>query len=224
MAVRDELTVYATKVGVGLLADRSGRGPDDSAPELPAPPPGSAAAELLRRGETAGADITDLVRRHRAGWVGEHLVRVDLDTRDAVASLRRVAGRLALVDAGMARIDVAGLQRQRQDILGQDTSGEPGLHAENERAVAAIDAQLAAHQRLRTARSTLSARLQTAVLGLEGVVTRVHEVLAAADSASRPDTAISAVDDMQGDLDALREGLAEAEAVATGDWGAAHGL
>jgi hypothetical protein len=156
--------------------------------------------------------------------VGEHLVRVDLDTRDAVDSLRRVAGRLALVDAGMARIDVGSLQRQRQDIVEQDTSSEPGLRTENERAVAAIDAQLAAHQRLLTTRSTLSARLQTAVLGLEGVVTRVHEVLAAAEGASRPDTAVSAVDDMQGDLDALREGLAEAEAVATGDWGAAHGL
>jgi hypothetical protein len=48
------------------------------------------------------------------------------------------------------------------------------------RAVAAVDAQLAAHERLQTTHSTLSARMQTAALGLEGVVTRVHEVLAAA--------------------------------------------
>jgi hypothetical protein len=29
---------------------------------------------------------------------------------------------------------------------------------------------------------------------------------------------------MQGDLDALRDGLAEAEAIASDDWGTAYGL
>jgi hypothetical protein len=49
-------------------------------------------------------------------------------------------------------------------------------------------------------------------------------VPATAEGAARPDSADAAIDDMQRDLDALREGLAEAEAVAKDDWGTAYGL
>jgi hypothetical protein len=216
--------VFATRVGLGVLSGRDRREAADDEPELPAPRRGSPADVLLRRGISAAHDLKALVRRQPGGWVEQHLSGVEEETGDVLTSLRRVAGRLAIVDAALERIDVAALRVQRQELVAENDSSTPGLRSERARAVAAVDAQLAAHERLQTTHSTLSARMQTAAVGLEGVVTRVHEVLAAAEGASRPDSADAAIDNMQSDLDALREGLAEAEAIAKDDWGTAYGL
>jgi hypothetical protein len=219
--------VYGTRVTLGALSSRERAADDvvaDDAPELPAPRRGSPANLLLRRGASAAEYLTTLIRQQPGGWVGDHLSRVEVETREALTSLRRVAGRLDLLDTALERIDIEALHDQRRELATDDASSTPGLRLERARAIAAVDAQLAAHARLQTARSTLSTRMQTAVLGLEGVVTRVHEVLAAAEGASRPGSADTAIDTMQGDLDALRDGLAEAEAIAGDDWGTAYGL
>jgi hypothetical protein len=218
--------VYGTRVGLGVLSGRGRKvkaGVDDE-PELPAPRRRSAADRLLRRGISAADDLNEVLKRQPSSWVSEHLATVEAETSQVLTSLRRVAGRLAIVDAALERIDVDSLHAQRRELTAEDDSSPPGLRAERARAVAAIDAQLAAQARLQTTHSTLAARMQTAALGLEGVVTRVHEVLAAAEGAARPDSADAAIDDMQHDLDALREGLAEAEAIAKDDWGTAYGL
>jgi hypothetical protein len=76
-----------------------------------------------------------------------------------------------------------------------------------------VDEQLAVAARLADARDTLLARMQTTALGLEGLVARTAEVLALTAS-SGVDTSVDRLDDLTGDLDGLRAGLAEAEEVS----------
>jgi hypothetical protein len=72
--------------------------------------------------------------------------------------------------------------------------------------------QLDVGQRLREAREMLLARMQSAVLGMEGLVARMAELVAlhATTVGGAPLTA-ARVAELTNDLEGLRDGLAEAE-------------
>lgn len=211
--------VYGVKVGTGLLGGRVDRPAveDRTPPPLPPPPRGSPGDLLLRRADAAVADIRRLSRTPGNPWLRGQIDRVDEDAGETLDSVRRVAGRLAMVEGALARIDVRALQSRRGTLAAAATSvADPGLRAEQQRGVEALDQQLAAYGRLVTARDTLGTRLETTVLGLEGLVTGLHEVIAAGEGLSEH-TGVSgrSVQDMAADLDALRQGLSEVEAL---DW------
>ncbi|WP_426510700.1 hypothetical protein ACPPVO_08630 [Dactylosporangium sp. McL0621] len=209
--------VYGIRVVLGVLTDRGGSSPKPLSaappPNLPAPPRGSDAERWLKRAEAAVRTL-----RRQAEGTGDPILRgqiseVDDSAAGALSDLARFAGQVTLIDQTASGINT---QRLRQDYnqLQRGLSGlAPGpLRDERERARRAVADQLDVGQRLREAREMLLARMQSAVLGMEGLVARMAELVAlhATTVGGAPLTA-SKVAELTNDLEGLRAGLAEAE-------------
>jgi hypothetical protein len=211
--------VYGIRVGLGALTDRGESSPRSrpltATPpaSLPRPPRGSDAERWLRRAETAVRTL-----RRQAEGTGDPILRgqvseVDDSAAAALSDLARFAGQVTLIDQSASGINTQRL-RQEYNQLQRGLSGlEPGpLRDERERARRAVADQLDVGQRLREAREMLLARMQSAVLGMEGLVARMAELVAlhATTLGGAPLTAAK-VAELTGDLEGLRAGLAEAE-------------
>lgn len=183
--------------------------------ELPRPPRDSPQARLVGRADLATDRLRDLADRPGDEWLRGEVARVDDEAITVSASLRELAGRVTVVDASLASTRPDDLMGERSRLTGLIEQGsEASLRGEREKTVAAIDEQLAAIDRLRQLRETLLTRMQTAVLGLEGLASRVGELVAMGTSAVAPDRAADVLSDLTSDLDTLRGGLAEAEALS----------
>jgi len=229
---------YGVKVAAGLLAERNAATEED---RLPVPAKGSPAEVWLRRAEKAVRRLheqatgpADPATRARVGLV-------DAEAAGTLLDLRRLAARVAALDDARAGIDPTRLHAQRaalldaagQDAAGQDAAGPdtapatdagrdaalayehgPALRSERERALAAIDGQLAVHARVTAAREAAVARLQSTATGLDELVARMSEVLALAAAAGTADTVGDRVVALSDDLEGLRAGLAETDALS----------
>ncbi|UWZ56151.1 hypothetical protein Daura_08195 [Dactylosporangium aurantiacum] len=206
--------VYGIRVGLGALVDRTAALPSPRpAPDLPAPSRGGDAERWLRR---AGAAVRTLHRQ--AGTPTDAGLRaqvggVDDQAGRALDDLARFAGQVTLIEqtaaginVGRLRVDLAELQRGLHGL-------PPGpLRTERERALRAVTDQLDVARRLDGAREMLLARMQAAVLGLEGLVARMAELLALHATADGGASLTAAkVAELTSDLEGMRHGLAEAE-------------
>ena len=210
--------VYGIRVGLGALSDRGPARPAavSPLPDLPSPPRGSDADKWLRRAEAA---VRTLHRQSESsgdpvlrGQIGE----VDTSAAGALSDLARFAGQVTLIEQTAAGINT---QRLRQD-QSQLQRGMQGLAAgplreERERALRAVSDQLDVGRRLHEAREMLLARMQSAVLGMEGLVARMAELLALhATTAGGTSLTAAKVAELTNDLEGMRAGLAEAEALS----------
>jgi hypothetical protein len=219
--------VYGVKVAVGTLGDR-GRYRSVSAPvpDLPTPVRGGAADGWLRRAEAAVWALHRQTEAPRDPVLRGQIGDVDDRVATIVADLRRLAGQVTLIEQAAGRLDLGAVQRERQAIE-HSLHGLPTgpLREERERALRAVTDQLGVHQRLSAARETLLARMQSTVLGLDGLVARLSELLALHAAADGGPSAGVRIGELTDDLDGLRAGLAESEElsrrVLTGGSGAA---
>jgi hypothetical protein len=207
--------VYGVRVGLGVLTDRAPavvRGAASGVSELPTPPRGSVADRWLRRAEAAVGTLhhqtespTDPVLRGQIGDVDDQAAGVLID-------LRRFAGQVTLIEQTMARVDARRLQEEYGRLDRELRSLAPGpLREERERALRAVADQLDVSRRLAGARETLLARMQSAVLGLDGLVARMAELLALHATTAGASLTATRVAELTGDLEGMRAGLAEAE-------------
>jgi hypothetical protein len=211
-------TVYGVKVGIGALTDRSA-GPASPAlgrtPGLPQPARGGAADRWLRRAQAA---VETLHRQTESpadptlrGQIGD----VDDQAAGALADLGRFAGQVTLIEQTIARIDQRRLGQEHAALTGTLHGLPPGpLRDEQERALRAVEDQLNVARRLAGARETLLARMQSAVLGLEGLVARMAELLAMHATTEGASLTTIRVTELTNDLEGMRAGLAEAEKVS----------
>jgi hypothetical protein len=209
--------VYAVRVGLGALADRGPRrvpAPDPD-PGLPTPPRGSVAERWLRRAEAAVATLHRQTESPREETLRAQICDVDDQAAAALTDLRRFAGQVTLVEQTIANIPVDRLRRDYGTIERGLGGLPPGpLREERERALRAVGDQLDVARRLTDARDTLLARMQSAVLGLEGLVARMAELLALHATTAGGSLTATRVAELTGDLEGMRAGLAEAERVS----------
>ena len=208
--------VYGVRVGLGALSDRAARlpkpRPDPGLAALPTPPRGSQAERWLRRAEAAVGTLHRQTESPNDRTLREQIGDVDDQAAAALSDLRRFAGQVTLIEQTLANVDSRRLA-QEYGAIQRATQGVPAgpLREERERALAAVADQLDVARRLGEARETLLARMQSAVLGLEGLVARMAELLALhATTAGAPLTA-TRVAELTSDLEGMRAGLAEAE-------------
>jgi hypothetical protein len=181
----------AVVYGLRARAARPVRGPA----ELPAPAVGSPAEAWLRRAEQAVRTL----REQAPPEVGTVVART-LD------ELHGAAARLAAVEDAAARIDVSRLQEERTQLVRAVFDAPDGSERRRHtRAAQVVADQLASYGRLREAGDTLAARLETTVAALEGLAATPEGPVARG-----PDP----VPGLTGELDRLRAGLAEADAVS----------
>ncbi|UWZ38269.1 hypothetical protein Drose_08485 [Dactylosporangium roseum] len=207
--------VYGIRIGLGTITDRTADPHPriQPPPDLPTPPRGSDAERWLRRAEAA---VRTLRRQSESpadpvlrGQIGE----VDDQAAGALADLVRFAGQVTLIEQTAAGINVQRLRQDRSQLQ-RGLQGLPAgpLRQERERALRAVTDQLDVGRRLQEAREMLLARMQSAVLGMEGLVARMSELLALhATTAGGATLTASKVAELTNDLEGMRAGLAEAE-------------
>lgn len=205
--------VYGVKVVAASLAHREPKGAYPAG--LIRPPQGSPADVWLRRAERTVRILHEQTESPRELAVREQVGDIDDEAATVLDALRRLAAQVTSVENALHRINVPALRSEYQRLSTART--EPSveqMHAEQDRSLAAIEEQLGVATRLSNARNVLLAKMESTVIGLEGLVARLAEVLALSATAGGVDTAHDQIAELTGDLDGLRTGLAETEAIS----------
>jgi hypothetical protein len=206
--------VYGVKVGIGVLTDRRGA-PTPRPPDLPEPRRGGPAHTWLRRAQAAVSTLHAQTESPADPTLREQIGDVDDQAAAALADLARFAGQVTLIERTTAQIDVARLRREYGAIR-DALQGLPHgpLREERNRALHAVEDQLEVAKRLDQARETLLAKMQSAVLGLEGLVARMAELLALHATTEGASLTATRVAELSNDLEGMRAGLAEADEIS----------
>jgi hypothetical protein len=206
--------VYGVKAMAGLFSGPNERS-HDRAPELPRPPRGSYQAQWLDRAEAAVKSLDDMAATTQAGAAGDAVRNAADEAGDTLTDLARLAGQVTAVERALQRVDATGLDaeaRRLDDAAKRAPSQE--MRDEMARGAAAVRDRQDVRDRLSTARQTLLARMQAVALGLEGLEARLAEVLAMTATTGGVDTTAQQIAELSAELDGLRAGLAETEAIS----------
>jgi hypothetical protein len=205
--------VYGAKVLTGLVTRR---GEDEPAvPQLPRPPKGTAAGWWFDRALAAVGSLRSLAASAPPGPLAESVRGAAATAESTLHDLARVGAQVGAVEAAERRVDVAGLDEEAGRLEHRARSAPtPELADELRRAAAAVRDRAAVAARLDQARETLLARMEATALGLEGLVARLAEVLALTSTTGTASTAAVELDGLATELDGLRAGLAETEALS----------
>jgi hypothetical protein len=171
-------------------------------------------AAWVERAEAAQRSFAELCASAPPGPIAERITTFGAETDASLASLQRLAGQASAVRTALARIDAQRLAAEHDRLttaLHQDA--DPAVRTEHERAFASVQGQLDAYQRLAGALTMLLARLESGTIGLEGLVARLAEVVALAETSGAATERLSEVDSLAEELEGLRAGLVEAEGV-----------
>ena len=204
------------KALTGALVDRDRRDRrDDQQPELPRPPRGSIAAQWLDRATGAVRGLDELARTAHPGAAGDAVRNAADEAGDTLDDLARLAGQVTAVERALQRVDASGLDDEvaRLDQAAQ-YAPTAEMRDEMARSAVAVRDRQAVRDRLIGARQTLLARMQAVALGLEGLEARLAEVLAMTATTGGVDTTAAEIAELATELDGLRAGLAETEAIS----------
>jgi uncharacterized membrane protein YccC len=206
--------VLGTKVAVGT-ARGSGAPRDDRAERprdrLPDAPRGTIQHDLLLRARSAVERMEDLAGRPSDTWIASEVQQVLAESRPVAESMQEMAGRVTLLDSSIVAARPNGLAQEistLQQRLRQ--TSDVDVRREQERALAALDAQAESVDRLLRRRDTLLAQMQAATVGLEGLAARSGELVALGPASHDTAEAARIVDDLTASLDAVRAGVDEA--------------
>lgn len=173
-------------------------------------------AAWLNRAEQAVYQFHDIAASAADGPVADSVQAFEIQTDEAIASLQRLAGQASAVRLAIARIDPRRLQFERDRLMHEhDRIVDVGVRAERERSLSSVQAQLETYQRLAVTLTTLLARLESGALAIEGLVARLAEVCALADSLGDAAAGGTQLEEMANELEGLRAGLVETEGVTT---------
>ncbi|GIG60360.1 hypothetical protein Lfu02_47320 [Longispora fulva] len=209
--------VYGVRVGLGVAFEPRATRPAQvpfEVRKLPRPPKGSVAARWLDRAEGAAAALRRQVDGEPDPVLRSQISQVDEGAASVLTDLARFAGQVTLLAETAARIDAAALRDEYEALTFAAQTGPASLREERQRAAQAVSDQIDSHRRLTEAQETLLVRMQAAVLGLEGLVVRLAELStmhAASDVAGDTSSRVRLLTE---DLDGLRSGLADAEALS----------
>jgi hypothetical protein len=232
--------VYGVKVGVATLMSPRRPAPPTAA-ALPRPPRRSVQEGWLLRAQGAVSTLHQQTESPAEATLRGQICDVDDEAAAAAGDLARLAGQVTLIDQASSRINVGRLREEYARIQAslRDAPGASGgragpansrsasggragspnaaggdLRAERERALRAVGDQLEVVGRLSEARESLLARMQSAVLGLEGLVARMAELLALHATTGGGSLTEARLAELTGDLEGMRAGLAEVEALS----------
>jgi hypothetical protein len=208
--------VYGVNAALGGLGGRR-PAPVTTLPgaQLPAPTKGGAAEGWLLRAEAAVRTLRQQTESPTDPVLRAQISDVDDQAAGAVVDLRRFAGQVTLIEQAAARVDGVRLQREAAALDAAIARTPPGpTRDEQVRGRTSLAEQLDVVRRLAESRETLLARMQSAVLGLEGLVARMSELLALHASTEGGSLTATRVAELTSDLEGMRAGLAEAAAVS----------
>jgi hypothetical protein len=205
VAVVAGLSVLAVKVGAGAIGDRIG------APRITG---GSDELEWMARAERAVASFRQLARSSRSSAVGDRFVGMGRQAHATLELLRRLAAQTSTVGRMLQNIDGTRLGAEDWRLAVELRSAESeAARREIEVSLRLVREQLAARRRLEQSKAAQIARVQSGVLALEGLVTRLAEVVALGETAGGALGAGDRVLELADELEGLRTGLSEIDQV-----------
>ena len=205
--------VLGIKALTGAVLSRQPRRPADLEPQRP--PRGSVAARWFEQAEAAVHSLDEMARTAPQGPAGAAVRSAAEDADDTLLALGRLGVQATAVERALARVHAPRLDGEvarLDEVARRAPTAE--IRAEVQRSAAAVRDRVQVRDRLRGARDMLLARMQSTTLGLEGLVARLAEVVALAASAGGSDSTARDIERIAAELDGLRAGLAESEAVS----------
>ena len=200
------LAVVALKTGSAVLLPAR----TDPRPRLAA---GSAAETWLSRAERAVFAMRRIQPARESG-LAERFAETRSGAEETLVLIRRLAVHETAVSQLLAGIDDRRVRDEHSRLEAERaTASSEEMREEIGRALAALHDQQAARARLASTDQTLIARMRTAAIGLEGLVARLSEIAVLAHGGAEA-TAHARVAELADELDALRAGLTEADALA----------
>lgn len=170
---------------------------------------------LLARGEAAVDRLRDHGGTPPDPDLRARLAEVSGEAVTVVAELRRLAGRLRGVERSLRHHPVGRLREQYAVCRSAaDELPAGSLRAAREQGLQALADQLEAAERLDTARQTLMARTESAVLGLESLDARVAELCVLSDTPATEAATTDRLTELIDEVDSMRAGLDEARQVS----------
>jgi hypothetical protein len=205
IAILAGAAVLAVKVGAGAVSDRIG------APRITG---GSAELDWMARAEKAVTAFRQLARSSRSAAIGGRFLAMGQQAHDTLELLRRLAAQTSTVGRMLESVDGTRLVAEELRLTGELRAAESdAARREIEISLRLIREQLAARRRLEQAKAAQMARLQSGVLALEGLVTRLAEVVALGETAGGALGAGDRVSELADELEGLRAGLSELDQV-----------
>ena len=199
--------VFGVKVLIGGVMSRQDRGGG----RLLRIRSGSPEERWTRRGEQAVRSFRRLGESVRTGPIADRARSIGTEADGMLAAVRRLAGQASAVREALRRIDIVQLMREEDRLtyqLGQAETDD--VRTEIERSLESVRAQHSVYTRLEDAGSRLQARIEAVVIGLEGLVARLVEILALVEAQS-PVEGAQQVNELSEELEGLRAGLVETE-------------
>ena len=202
MAILVGISVLAVKVTADLAIARLASGPRLAL--------GAAEVEWMQRADRAVSAFRQLARSSRSEPIGQRCMVIGEQAHATLQLLRRVARQSSTVGRMLHGIDATRLTEEESRLSKERRGAEsPAARREIEISLNLIGEQVAARRRLEQGRAALIARLQSGVLALEGLVTRLAEVVALGQTAGGMDGAGDRVAELADELEGLRAGLTE---------------
>lgn len=162
--------------------------------------------EFVLASQTLGQRFTTVARQSQAGPLHDQLVLVGQRIDDGVRRAWEVARKGDAVDQALAALDVPRIQQQADELAAQAATPE------GDRTVAAMAAQLKTAGRLREVSSSAANRLRLLNAQLGEAVAQAVELSLTGPSDDAISRLSGNVDSAVRELEALRQGLDEAEA------------
>lgn len=160
----------------------------------------------------------ETVRRARSGPVRDRLATIDERMKDAVRECWQIARQGDQLDGALRTLDVRSIRLELEEIHEErrrqrhDEKADASLY----RAQQAVESQLASADRLAAVARDAQNRLRVLNAQLDEAVARSVEISVSASDASQLSPLTDEVDNVVGELEALRQGLEEVSAVAGG--------
>ena len=171
---------------------------------------GADEVEWMQRADRAVSAFRQLARSERSEPMGQRGMMIGEQAHATLQLLRRVAGQSSTVGRMLQSIDARRLKDEETRLSTELRSAQlDSARHEIELSLGLVGEQLAARRRLEQGRAALIARLQSGVLALEGLVTRLAEVVALGQTAGGMDGAGDRVAELADELEGLRAGLSE---------------
>ena len=200
LALLAGISVLAVKLGAARSMDRLTARANLGPTEL----------DWMQRADRAVAAFRQLARASRSEPIGQRCIVIGEQARATLQLLRRVAGQSSTVGRMLQGIDGTRLKEEELRLSTERRGAESATaRHEIEVSLTLIGEQVAARRRLEQGKAALIARLQSGVLALEGLVTRLAEVVALGQTAGGLDGAGDRVAELADELEGLRAGLSE---------------
>ena len=177
---------------------------------LPSPEPGSAERRLLGRGQAAVVALEELTDSLPAGPLADRSRSIRDQARATLATLGDLAGQSAAVTRLLQRLGKIGGREEKDAFHRRLARAEGPQQAHLRKTLGAHESRAQARQNLAATRTALRSRMESLAFGLEGLVARLAELLALAQSGSFP-ALDDRIEELALELEGLRDGLVQAE-------------